>query len=362
MTERSRLTVGAKNGALVTDAPTPAVAPESVEASPTGADIGLGRRVFNARTAVSFLVAFGVLALVVSRLNVDVGALWAVIAQSNPILLLAALVGYYAVFPFRALRWRVMLANAGVPPRDLPGRRGLSEIIFLSWFVNCVVPAKLGDVYRAYLLRKHGLISLSKAGGTILAERLIDFAVALSLLGASGLAAFQGRLPEDILTAIEIGLVLVIIAGIGVLLMRYFDHIIQRLVPGRFQKIYGRFQEGAIGSFGQYPRLLALTVLVWIPEAGRFYLVALAVGVQLAPDLPTAAATAVFVALGSAFLTALPLTPAGLGFAEGAIAVFLGLIGVEPQVALSVALLDRAISYWSLIGFGLLAYPFARRK
>ena len=29
--------------------------------------------------------------------------------------------------------------------------RDSTEIIFISWLVNCLVPAKLGDVYRAYL-------------------------------------------------------------------------------------------------------------------------------------------------------------------------------------------------------------------
>ena len=325
-------------------------------------DITLGQRIFNLRTGISFLVVFGILAFVVSRLNVDVAAIWGVIRQSNPVLLLAALVVFYLVFPIRALRWRLMLANAGVGRAELPGRRGLAEIIFLSWFVNCLVPAKLGDVYRAYLLRKHGTISLSKAGGTIVAERLIDFAIALSLLGFTGLIAFRGRLPDNVVVAIEFGSIIVLAAGVGIMLMRTFDTYIQQLVPERFQSIYTRFHEGAIGSFGQYPRLLALTLVAWLPEALRFFLVTQAVGIVLAPDLPTSLAISIFIALGSAFLTALPLTPAGLGFAEGAMAVFLGLIGVDPQVALSIALLDRTISYWSLIVFGLVLYPFARRK
>ncbi|HUE76107.1 MAG TPA: lysylphosphatidylglycerol synthase transmembrane domain-containing protein [Chloroflexota bacterium] len=334
----------------------------SSPASESNGDIDLKGKIFNVRTGLSFLIAFGILALVVSRLDVNVGQIWPVVRSANPLLFVAALVVYYSAFPIRALRWRLMLRNAGVKRSEIPTLPGLSEIIFLSWFANCLVPAKLGDVYRAYLLRKHGTVSLSKAGGTIVAERLIDFAIALSLLGLTGLLAFRGRLPDDVVLAIEIGSVMVLIAGIGLLLLRYLDEYVARLVPHRFQGIYSRFHEGAIGSFGRYPRLLGLTVAAWLPEAIRFFLITQAVGVVLAPDLATALAVSAFIALGSAFLTALPLTPAGLGFAEGAITVFLALIGVDPQVALSVALLDRTISYWSLIAFGLLAYPFARRK
>jgi glycosyltransferase 2 family protein len=77
----------------------------------------------------------------------------------------------------------------------------------------------------------------------------------------------------------------------------------------------------------------------------------------------------VFVALAAALMTTLPLTPAGLGFAEGAIVgIFVlaskaGLApGVDEHTAASIALLDRGISYWSLIAVGLIVYPLSRRK
>ena len=38
-------------------------------------------------------------------------------------------------------------------PGFVIGLRNSTEILYISWFVNCVVPAKLGDVYRAYLLK-----------------------------------------------------------------------------------------------------------------------------------------------------------------------------------------------------------------
>ena len=68
-------------------------------------------------------------------------------------------------------------------------------------------------------------------------------------------------------------------------------------------------------------------------------------------------------------MTSLPLTPAGLGVAEGAIVGILLLAqgaglapGVTDHAAASIALLDRGISYWSLIAVGLVVYPLSRRK
>ena len=75
----------------------------------------------------------------------------------------------------------------GVPhPRDrLPLRlRDATEIIFLSWLVNCLVPAKLGDLYRAYLLKINSTVSLSRTFGTVFIERVLDlFAIVVFGLG-----------------------------------------------------------------------------------------------------------------------------------------------------------------------------------
>src|SRR3712207_7067169 len=43
---------------------------------------------------------------------------------------------------------------------------GISEIVMLSWFANCIVPAKLGDAYRAYLLKRTAGVSFSDRKST----------------------------------------------------------------------------------------------------------------------------------------------------------------------------------------------------
>ena len=75
------------------------------------------------------------------------------------------------------------------------------------------------------------------------------------------------------------------------------------------------------------------------------------------------------VALASALLTTLPITPAGLGFVESAIVGILLLAaswglapGIDENVAASVAILDRVISYWSLIVTGIILYLITRKR
>ncbi len=118
---------------------------------------------------------------------------------ADPWLLLAGFVIFYCTFPLRALRWRMLLENADVPVRE--GRNSwaslpaLMEYIYLSWFANCVVPAKLGDAYRGYLLKHNGKVSFSATFGTIFAERLLDMIGLFGLLVVSAWVTFGPHMP-----------------------------------------------------------------------------------------------------------------------------------------------------------------------
>ncbi|HLH72218.1 MAG TPA: lysylphosphatidylglycerol synthase transmembrane domain-containing protein [Chloroflexota bacterium] len=328
-------------------------------ASPSG--IPLARRILRPRTLISFAIGLLILGFGVSRLNIDIAGTLRVIGSANWRLYFAAFVVYYCAFPVRALRWRRMLENTGYRRQELPGLLVLGEIIFLSWFVNGLVPAKLGDVYRAYVLRQRSIISGSKGGGTIVAERLLDLAVMLVLLGIAGLLSFRGRLPSTVLTVIEFGFALVLVAGVGLLMMRRLEPLIRRFIPARFQMLYEHFQDGTLGAFGHYPELLGLTLLAWGIETARLYLVTQAIGVALSPNLALNLLMVMFIALGEALLTAPPGTPAGLGYVEATIVGALVLLHIPQTVALSIALLDRSISFLSIVVLGFFVYLYSQR-
>lgn len=306
------------------------------------------------RTLLSFVLAFGLLALLFSRTELDLRQTLGTMARADLGLVALAWLAYYLTFPVRGLRWRRMLQNAGIA--NPPSFALLGAIVFLSWFANCLLPAKLGDVYRAYLLRKRGGISLSRAGGTVVAERLIDFGFVLIFIGASAFIAFRGRVPGPVLPFLEVGAGLVLLAGLGLLALRRWAGLVPRLLPARFLGYYERFHEGAFGAFGSYGRLLLYTPLGWLAEIVRFWLVARAIGLDLGPDLGQQLAVATFVALGSALFTTAAPTPGGLGAAELAIVGALSLFGISGEQAVATALLDRLISYWSLVVVGAIVY------
>lgn len=334
--------------------------PVAAESSTAG-DVSLGRRVLRPQTVISFGIGIVILIFALSHLQVDLPTTLRVLGSANWALFAAGFLVYYATFPIRALRWRTMLENAGCDAQGIPAIPGLAEIIYLSWFANSVVPAKLGDVYRAYLLRRRSSVSLSKAGGTIVAERLIDFTVLMVVLVGTGLLSFRGKLPSAVLTVLEVGTAGLVVAGIVLVTMHRHDAVIRRIVPGRLHRIYENFQEGALGSFGSYPQLIVLTIMAWVAEIGRLFLVTRSVGLVLSSNLALNLVIVAFIALGAALLTAPPGTPAGLGYVEASISGAFILFGSSQTVAVSVALLDRSISFLSLVVLGFIVYLLSYR-
>ena len=330
--------------------------------SDTGSDISLFRRLGNPRTLISFAIAVALLAFLLSQTNIDFDRTWQEISSASPWYLLAGLIAYYTTFPLRAVRWRLLLTNAGFRQDELLNVFDLGRIIFISWFANCLVPAKLGDVYRAYLMKRSVGISLTKAGGTIAAERIIDFATVIALIVVTALISFRGRLPAQVETLVMTGAILVLVAVLGLLVMSRWRVLVISLIPPRFTGIYDRFREGTIGSFGNNNLLFLFTLLLWISEPARLFFVTRSIGVSLNESLSLEIAMIAFLALGAALLTAPPGTPAGFGYVEAGLYGALVLLGVEPAVALTITALDRVISWISIVVFGAIVYAFYRSK
>jgi uncharacterized membrane protein YbhN (UPF0104 family) len=312
---------------------------------------GLIERLRSPRTIASFVIAIVLVVVLFKRLNIDIAAVWRAITGANPAYVLLGFAAYFLAFPVRAARWRALLVSAGIDNEastSLPPVRTLTTIVLLSWFVNCIVPAKLGDAYRGLLLRQRIGVSFTRALGTIVAERLLDVVALAVLLITSGLLAFHGSVPSALRWwfIAGAGLALVGVAGLGALMS--FGATLERVLPARVRPHGGRLREGIVGSFKreQLPTVGGLTALIWALEGMRVYCVAHAFGVSLS------AAQSMLVALLASLLTTFPITPAGLGAVEGGMIVALKLFDVDATNAGAIALVDRGIAYWSVIVVG----------
>ncbi len=323
--------------------------------------ISIGQRLKSPQTIISFLIAFALILFIFRNMDLNFTAIWANIRGSNPIYLGLGFVVYYGSFPLRAMRWRRLLNNAGITRKagfNVPGLGGLSEIYVLSWFANCVVPAKLGDAYRGYLLKKHANTSFGRTLGTIFAERVMDVFALVALLLVASLVVFRGTLPSSIRLPVFAGLALVLVGIIGLAALFLFGAHLRGLVPARVRPAYERIEHGITTSFSRQGMIgvATLTSVVWILEGVRLFLVATAFGVELSP------ASSLLVALLASLLTIMPLTPAGLGVVEGGTILALKLLNIGALDAGSIAIVDRIIAYWSVILVGAVLYVVTKRK
>ena len=340
-------------GAPSTGAAEPASASENMPQT-------LRRRALSPHTLISFAVALAILWFVVRRLQIDPAALWAQVRQASPLLLGAAFVIWYGEFFVRGWRWGRMLDAAGMNAAHgchLPATPGLAQIVLLGYFANCIVPAKLGDAYRAYLINRDANVSLSAGFGTILAERLVDAMMLVAVLTGAVIVVFRGSLPAEARPALLLGGVLVVCGISGLAALWLTRNSVLRLLPDRARGVYSRLQGAVFGALRRPLLVTGIGLLLWCGDGLRVWLVAHALDANISP------AVAILVATMAALLTVIPFTPAGLGVVElGVGSVLVGVLGLDPVVAGSILLLDRVVAYWSLLVIGLALYVWRARR
>lgn len=317
---------------------------------------------FSIPTLISFSIAAMFLLLLVTRFNIDWSETAAILRTSDIFLYLVAFASYYFGFLLRGLRWRIMLKNANVigpETRNAPSVLTFGGYVFMGWFANAVTWFRLGDAYRAYVFTEDTGASFSRTMGTVLAERVLDVVMVFILLVLAAFAVYSGGNVSGIPLFLGIAAVLVFI-GLGMLVaMKQFGGRLAMLLPSRFRETYDRFHQGTMESFKQLPVLFVLSVLVWFTEVGRLYFVIQALDLSQTVTF----SLVLFVTLANAILTTVPITPGGLGIVEPGILGLLTL-SLPRSEALSVALLDRSISYLSIVILGavfFLLYHVSRR-
>lgn len=319
----------------------------------------LGRRILQPRTLISFGIAILVIWLLLRGLDISFAEVWEQIKGADKPLLLAAFASYYIGVVFRAVRWRMMLERAGVTEEagfTVPSVASTWQMIVLSLFVNCIVPARLGDAYRSFLLKDRNKVSFGVSFGTILAERLIDVVVMVGVVLVAGMLVFGTHAPGRAEQAFLLGMAVVVLGVIGAACLYLFRDRIEGMLPSRFSGHYQRLNQGIFAILSRPLPYMGLGVFIWLLDGVRVLLVAQSLGADLSFS------EAVVVALLSALVTIIPFTPAGVGFVEGFMIWILPQFGIAQSTAVAIALLDRSITFLSLIVVGVVLYLFNLRK
>ncbi len=311
----------------------------------------LNDRMFSKKTLAVSVVAIAVLAVASFRVfDIDWGDMWDQVKGVDPLTYLLAGVLYYISFWFRGIRWRLIVRASGVdnqPDVIQIGNAKYAAIILMGWFANSVAFFRLGDAYRAYALHRETRIPLANSLGTLLGERAQDILIVLLLLvvGATGLLVTgEVTLPIYVLIAA------IVVSGatlLSLIIMRNYGERLARHLPERIEEIYHPLQVGALGSFKarQLPLQFLLGVIGWALEIGRVYFVAESLGLDIGFFVIMSAALTI------AVLSTIP-TPGGFGFVEGGLTGVLIFLGLGDTQALTLTIVDRSISWISIIVIG----------
>jgi len=332
----------------------------SGEVEITQDQLSIRKRLLNWRTIVPLVIAVIALVIFAQKININPKLTWIAMRNANVYFVLIAFIIYYFSFPIRTFRWRMLLENIGYTKENgikLPTFWKLLEIIYVSWFANVIVPAKLGDLYRAYLLRREAGLPASRTFGTVLAERLLDLIILLLLFIPAVIISLHENLPPQLALGLKITMVLVVVGIIGLFMLRLFPTQIGLVVPKRFRGYYYQFQEGTLGSFKRIPSLTGLTLGVWACEALRFFFIALALNL-IPGNFTHVLSASLFIALGEALLTVIPFTGGGIGLVEGGMLAMILLFTPNVSLALAAIVIDRAISLFSILVIGFFVFMF----
>jgi len=292
--------------------------------------------------------------------DVDLREVGSHIGDANVWLVLAMVPAHVLGLWLRALRWRWLARSLSEKPLPL---RPLFRATALGFMAINVLPFRIGELARPWLLGRETEVRGSAALGTLVLERAIDF-TAVSIMGGIVLFVHTKAMPPWVRSGAAIFAVFTLIPVATIAALRINEAGSLALISNLLRPLPGAARErvmdlvtevcrGLAGLRGLYAtaQVVFQTALLWgIVLPAPFLLGLYAFGIDFAPRTLVLATftTNVFVALA----VAAPSAPGFFGVFHFACREALHLFGVPRAVAVAYGTLVH-ITYWvpvTLIG------------
>ncbi|MCX7682314.1 MAG: flippase-like domain-containing protein [Anaerolineae bacterium] len=275
--------------------------------------------------------------------DLHLGEVWASLRNARYIWLVPGVAVYFISVWFRAWRWGFLLRSL----KHVPAHR-LFPVVVIGYMGNDILPFRLGEVLRAYVLWRRDGINVGATLTTAVLERLFD-GLTMLLFVLFGLlfvplSAFLSQLVTFAsVTFLSALVVFLFLAARPELLRRIAQTVIEKAVPARLRSPLSGISEGVIAGLASLRRgrdvivLFGVTLVVWLIETAKYWLVSLAF-----PDLRLSYVGIMLMGGAVNLLTALPSLPGYIGTFETGITILRG-IGAPPASAGSYILVLHAI-------------------
>jgi len=311
----------------------------------------------NLRTAFVSILALALVAWFLRHANI--ADVWTQVRHARPDLLILGFVFVMATYWARAIRWQYLLTPVG--PTTF---RTVLRTTVIGFAALAILPARVGDVLRPYLLARREGLATTATIATVVMERVLDLIAVLTLL-AIYVWGFTGDspLPDRLLNPVKVSATLA--AAVSVLLMAVmwvlathperigrFAAAAARILPGRLSERIGHLASTFSGGFAatRQPRALVMAVLwsfpLWLAIAAEAWAVTVAFGI----DMPFA---------GTFLLQALLVigvavpTPGGVGSYHEAYRIGVTtFFGAANDRAVAAAIVTHAISFVPVVLLG----------
>jgi len=290
--------------------------------------------------------------------KVDFYEIWKIMKEVDYFYITPSILLLPIVFLIRAERWRYLL----IPIKRI-GIPSLFSATVIGFATNNILPARMGEIVRAYVIGRKENISKSSALATIVVERFFDgliviFFIILLIL----FPPFREGLIMERLKGAAFVLSIIFTGGIASLIFLKYNtpmalrwaKALLKPFPKRLSdkaiEILNSFAEGlGIISKGWYIFLIFLySLVIWLTAVLIIYALLPAFSIK---GLPVMAA--IFIQVAVAFGVAVPSAPGYVGTFHFACATGLGLLGVESHVAKGFAIILWTISIIPVTLFGI---------
>ena len=309
------------------------------------------------RRTTLFGVCLTLIFLVLVLWKIDLDKLSASLAAANYWYLLPASLVTFAGYVLRTLRWGRMLR-----PTHAVAVRQLFPILMIGFMANNVLPARAGELVRAYVLHRRASVSKTLGLATIGLERLLD---GLTLVILLGLLSLRFPLPEwGTGLARSAGVLFLGTAVlVGLLLLRpdtasdFVAWLADRLPRRIARRSNAMFEAVLLGLQSVRRRralfaLAVLSVLVWLAEGTSYFLIVRGFDLALPAGAMVLAPLFLLVVVNLGIM--LPSAPGYVGTFQAFAVLALSAFGVQREAALGVGVISHGMQYLLVTGLGLL--------
>jgi len=270
-------------------------------------------------------------------------------ATINPIYIIAGLILSTISLFIRVMRWKVLLKDVT-----------FSEIWPIQLFgmaVSNLTPGKIAEPIKAIVLKVRKNIPVSTSLQSIMWERIIDVIILIlfSMVAINIISLGTNFFYLGIISII----IFIILIALILAVMKYqafgfkIIHFLRRF------PVLKNISDDFIRNFYETKTLrkslilcFALTLIAWILDGLSFYLIFIALGMNI-----TFLATISLVSF-ALLISIVSFLPGGLGSFEVIMVVFLGMFGVTASTATAGVLLARFVTIWYSLLLGGFAFIY----